>query len=772
MSVSRRLFTVAFLILMVVSSVACGGTVSSRPEEEYLDLADAEWIPDPEGESLLDSDRLDDDIRAIIEGSPSLELPESPYERIDADLEEGLIDRKTQVLLTLQAAYAPDALPEEYRGTKYVDGKVTLRGEIQWLINHYDELDEDERAIALPFVTSAKDPRSYFHPAFEEDEGGLREFRVSATAYAAEVDWKDRKVSIPGAPEDIWLRHREKGLSEAKRAEIAEQITHIEVALTAAWPKFKALLGVQPSEEMEIFLTPRLAPDTNGEATYYPTNGGIDSYEIHLTERLNGDALRSVTVHELFHLFQYEMGLTWFDVSPQLDWLTEATAVWSEDYMQADLYPSYNGEHQYLREFFGNLSSDRLSCRATREYASYVLFRFLTQQHGFDMADILHAAAAEKSSMDIRGMLMREMGMENLRELYGEFALCNWNSDPYQKYGDNPSFPPPPKPGIPWGKSRDIHPVKEVGKWNYSADMAQGGITYQIFIFDSSPDEVGFVRFDFEETPPRVDDMAVVARQALVKIGDEWSREDWTELEHREFCRKKDEENVTVVVLISSNAHLQWPASYDFTLTADGDCPMKGYTSITWELTGEAEGVSVDEHYELYSQDRVEYCPLTESLVLIEREVTFESYARSAMPNPFHMEGVTKVGPDVVEQTTIGEGNLSETYSVEDEHIKLEFEEDGVVTIHLFPTSETSGWITYTESGDLREEVKQRDRPSGMPRGAIEFRDGTRTYTTPAAETITVDCTIDGMMVSGVFTIDTTEPFGTGRYTVEFEYGM
>ncbi len=768
---NRRVILYAFIALFALVA-ACGEADTLGESGRLVDLAKAEWTLDAEGETLLDSDSLDDDIRAIIEGSPSLDLPESPYNRIDTALEDGEIDRKTHALLTLQAAYTSDALPENYQGTKYVDGKVTLKSEIQWLINNYQDLNEDERAIAHPFVISAKDSGSYFHPAFSEEGKGLRDFRVSATAYAAEVDWKEQRVSIPGAPEDIWLRHRAKGLSEAKRAEIAEQIEHIKVALTKAWPKFKVLLGVQPTRQIEIFLTHRLASDTNGEAVYYPSNGGIHSYEIHLTERLNGDALRSVTVHELFHLFQYEIGLTWFDISPQLDWLTEATAVWSEDYMQSDLYPSYNGEHQYLKEFFGHLSSDRLSCRGTREYASYVLFRFLTEEHGYDMADILRAAAAEKSSMDIRGMLMREMGMGDLRELYGEFALYNWNTDPFRRYSDNPSFPPPPKPGMPWGESRKIHSIGRTGEWEFSAEMEEGGITYQIFVFDSPPDEIAFVRFDFEEAPPTVDDLPVVGRQALIKIGDDWSREDWSQLEYREFCRRKDEEQVQGVVLISSNAHLQWPTSYDFTLTTDGDCPMKGFTKYTWEFTAEAEGISLKEHHELYSRDRVEYCPITESLVLTEREVTFESYAHSAMPNPFHMEGVPKVGPDVVKQVITGEGRLYEVYAVEDEYIKLEFMEDGIVAIHLFPTPEARVWITYTETGDLREDVKQRDRPSGMPRGSIEFRDGTRTYTSPSGEKITESCTIDGRVVSGVITSESTESFGTARYTVEFEYGM
>ncbi|MFP4199809.1 MAG: hypothetical protein ACLFS8_00170 [Clostridia bacterium] len=768
----RRIVSIVSLILISLIATCCAGG-SPEATEGSADYPDP-WAIEPtlteEVRTQLEDDEIDDDMRAIVEGSPPMDLAPSAYDLIDASLDAGEIDRGTHALLILQAAYAPDALPETYEGPRYLGGKVTLRREIQWLINHREELDEDERKIALPFILPAKDPGSFLHPDFDDEENRLRDLWGSSTAYA-QAGWKDHLLAVPGAPKEVRIFYRDAGLSDAKRSEIAGQIEHIETALAAAWPRFKALLGVQPKREIEVYLTNRLAADTDGEAVYYPGNGGIHAYEIHLTERIDGDSLRSTTVHELFHVFQYEMGLTWFDVSSQLDWLTEATAVWSEDYMQGELYPDHNKEHQYLTEFFAHLRSDRLSCRGTREYGSYLLFRYLTGDCGCDMGDILRAAAGRESSMDIRGMLMDHIGYEDLREVYGEFAFYNWNQDPYRNYTDQPSFPPPPKPARPFHDSMKIHFLEGTGEWDFSADMQEGGIIYQVFVLKSSPEDVPWIRFDFEDTPPTVDDAPVVARQALVKIGDEWTREDWTELEYREFCRKKDEENITGVVLISSNGHLLWGASHDFTITTDGDCPVKGYTRISWELIGSADGVSAEERYELHSQDSMEYCPVSECFVLTERQVTFESHAHTEMPNPFHMEGVPKVGPDLVERTVTGEGSLYETYSLEDECRRMEFEDEDEASIYLFPDPKTEGWITYTESGHAGEEVKKRDRPTGMPRGSIEFRHGNRSYTGPAGEKVTEDCVIEGAEMRGVITMETTEPLGTGRFTVEFEYG-
>ncbi len=754
-------------MVLLVFTLSCGGKDSQTGTSNHIDFNNAEKIFSAEVKELLKNEYVDDEIKRILEASASLKLPESTYDKIGRAFLGGEIDRETEALLMLQAVYSPEDLPDKYAGATYEDGDVSLMSEVQWLINHRNDLDPATEEIIRPFIVPATEPASFFHPAFNEDDNFLKNLSLEKRVHAAEVDWSVKNISISGAPASITLFYREKGLPEEKKLEIEMQLLEIEEALKKAWPKFRELLALQPQHELEVILTDKLA--AGGTARYYTvsdTDDSISTYQIMLNEKCSGDMLKSITVHELFHVFQFEIGLTWYDKSRDLLWLLEATAVWSEDYLQEDLYPAYNGEHRFLKEFFGNLNDDRLSTFGRLEYGSYLLFYFLTDYWGTkdDVPLILHAAASEKNSMDIRGMLMREIG-EDIKHFYGQFALYNWNTEPHKKYTDTPHFPPPPEPMMPWGYCVEAYDINVKEEKDYDVLMGMGGIVYQNFVFSVPPEDVPFVRFDFENELPEVDNIDYVKRQALIKIGDSWDHEDWTDLEYREFCRKKDEENVQTVVLIYSNAYLLDMAMYDYTVVT-GDCPLKGFTQVDYELYSAVEGLVVSHSFELYSKEEIEYCFLSDAYVLNNREVTYNSSSFSEMLNPFQPEG----GTQMIRSQKTGIGSVFEKYKAEDQIIKLSLTEDGKVKLFKFPATKTTGWITYIESGYGGEGVRQASYPNVMLRGSVELEHGKKTTTMPTGEKITQDCYIGEDKISGRFTITSQQSMGTGTYAVEFEY--
>ncbi len=688
----------------------------------------------------------------------------SPYAKIQQAFLDGEIDRKTEVLLMLQAVYAPENLPEQYTGPKGTDKIITLKSELQWLINHQHELDPQTEAAVRPFILSPKDPGSYFHPAYAEDSNLLKNLGLVKTAHAAVNDWNKIGLNISAVSSDITLYYRVKGLPASKQLEIELQVLEIEEAIKKAWPMFKDLLNIQPALDLEIYLTNRLAADINGEAIYYSRNGNISRYEIRLNESLGDQELQATAVHELFHIFQYEMGLTWFDISPELEWLIEATAVWSEHHV----YPSYNTEHEYLDEFFEHLNSDRLSTFNTREYASYMLFYFLGNYWGTppDIVEILNAAVGESFTMDISGMFMREIGWENMKDFYGEFAFYNWNQEPYKLYVDTPFFPEKK----PAGNSKEKYEVWFTEEREYSVFMDNGGIVYQRFEFIPPPEEMAWARFDFEVEIPERNNVQYVKRQALVKIGDTWTLEDWTDLKYREFCRRKDAENVDVVVLIHSNGFLQEGLFYEYTVDTKGDCPMEGYTKINFDASVSGGGLVFTDTLELYSADAFEYCPIAGAYVLTKRSATFSSLTVTEMPNPFHMPDVPEIGPPVLKQSVTRSGSISEEYDEEDQLVKFTLPEDGKVGFYEFPAAKSTGGINYTETGDMRSDQKKEDYPHGVSRGSVALEHGKKSYTLATGEKITQDCIIDETGISGTYTVEKLTEYGPGKYTVEFEY--
>lgn len=774
----KRVLIVFAIFVMVCCLASCGG----KGTVEYIDPDEVERVLPADIRKMIESGRYDEDLVQILQAAASRELPESTYDKIHRAFLDGEIDRETEVLLTLQAAYSPQELLKKYAGPKYKDGKGSLRSELQWLINHHHQLDPKTQATVMPFVLSPKDPGSYFHPAFAGDKNILKNLALVKTAHAAETDWSTMSVFISGVSHNVTLYYREQGLPVNKQLEIELQVHEIIDALNKAWPMFTELLGVHLTRDLEIFLTDQMAEDLNGEALYYTTGSNISKYEIRLNESGTGGDLQSTTAHELFHCFQFEMGLTWYDVSSDLDWLTEATAVWAEHFV----YQENSTEHQYLEEYFYNLDHDRLSTTGTQEYGSYMLFFFLTDflsNRGY-VPDILWAASAVKDTMDIRGMLMRVI--DDIKENYGRFALCNWNLPPAKYYADTPSFPDPrrakPEDCIPSGSSMTYHRVQTREKNRYEDFLTPGGMVYRVFHFDAPPEEIEKVRFDFREENPN---LQWVKRQALIRIGDTWlpEAEDWTGLEYRDFCRKEAHEKVTAVVLILSNAGLGALDGTPHTCVVDteGKCAdLKGFVRMRMELPQiiESEKMTIIEWAELYSEDELVYCSECNRYVLKKRDITYS--ALRYVKNVYLDESGGILG--MVEYTREDSGNLSEEYEPAEKFTRLFVLDDGkTVRLSGLPDTMADIWVTVTEIS-VEENFGVRSQSETSKTSTLiyptfddiwseDFEAGSKSYTRRdgflGVTVINDTCEITDEYIAGTRTVQTASGSIT---TLEFKF--
>ncbi len=105
---------------------------------------------------------VDEDIREILENS-NVELPGTSFDLIDKDYKANNITKLDAVILKLTAAYSPEKLQEKYlsKREKPLPPSDDLRREIQWIINNFDELDEESQNKLRPFILPPDDPNSF-----------------------------------------------------------------------------------------------------------------------------------------------------------------------------------------------------------------------------------------------------------------------------------------------------------------------------------------------------------------------------------------------------------------------------------------------------------------------------------------------------------------------------------------------------------------------------------------------------------------------------------
>lgn len=521
----RKVLIVLMVILLLLLVSSCQRDDDSEVVNETTE----------ENQSL---EVLDIDLETeenVIKGFPDGELIEMKekgqplYEQLLADEAAGKITRNERALYTLIMGHkGEEDLPEAYQG---YEGWVDPHYEIRYIMDEWDGLSKDEQELILPYILPINDPRSIYYVGPKEDS-----FSIVPKAYAASDALIERSFVHDGQTIEIayvmkgaWLQH----------GDLNAIVTNLDVAVEEAirhgWDKFKPLMQRKLSSKLRVEIV-SMVNGLYGEEWFDGTQ-----YRIRLNSLYANKPkfLQSTTVHELFHAFQeeYNIGYT----KKEEKWLCEATAVWSENYVYSD----YNFEHMRLPGFFKTLEKDRINFGNDFEYESYMLFYYLTDYADLNFIREAIEKAGTSGNAAIRPYLNSRI--PNRKEVYSEFALYNWNKDPFIFYEDYGKLE-----GSPSGKGYYNTFMINETEDRRQVTLNPGGIVYYHYNFDRTDEDLHHVNIDFSNTFTSDED---IQRQALLKINGNWTIETWDDISKKRYCSlRNDEELLEELVLIYSNS--------------------------------------------------------------------------------------------------------------------------------------------------------------------------------------------------------------------------
>ncbi len=648
-----RLCRFAGYVLLICLAILLTGCGKGGDREQLIEQAQPEKI------SERDIEEFDKEVQTLIRrGQESATEELTPFDKIAQALEENKITKIQSVILTFLAAFDSDSLPEEYQALLpgWLPDGILIEAE-SWLQKNWDSLSAKDQEALEPFYVLPTDPTSFFHPDNQDRRKGILDrLHLIPRAYAAETKITDIQAVVWNNPKRVvHISYHDDGTPS-----IHQRAVWVEESVQKAWPMFKELLGFMPYDDVFLVLVP--LQGINGSAVMMEFSPTERACSIKVDNDLNEHDTKVAASHELFHAFQYYIPLS-FDNDAQI-WMMEATATWSEHYV----WPDYNTEWRGLGSFFHNLNQHMIVYDGHREYATYAWYLFLTQNIG---TEIVKKNLHDVHQLDGRLVVS---STDNFDTLFAEFALWNWNQDPEMRYQDVPEFPtgarmvpggtPPQQAMYPNGLSYRSKVHSKNREEHIKVTLNSLSMAYRMHAIK---DEVEKLEFKFDKKGD-----SYHKRQALIKIGDIWHWEDWTDTMERTFCRKRDEERVSAVVLSASNAQPQKKTTYDldYDVTTKGKCNPEWRGTIKWSwqysTTHEFPPIPATEHYNERS-----YMIANETLVYDEEEGAFmiknqfiTYYYRTSSTTNYRQE----YGMQFEQKEQIYKGSTSSSWTIDEKH--------------------------------------------------------------------------------------------------------
>ncbi|MBW2964391.1 hypothetical protein KY363_02930 [Candidatus Woesearchaeota archaeon] len=546
----KRAVSISIIIITTFLLLAAGCGKKAADDAESTAGSGSEKV------SKKDLAQFDEEIQELLTRNDNYTKPKpTSFAKISDALESNEITKEEWVMLTILAAYAPDQVPDRYRGAMPTTGRTNLQEAKWWMNEHWNEFSDETKEILEPFYVLPDDPRSFHNQDTREDrEAILKQLEIIPSVEGAEVDFVDAIIST--SPMKWVLITYTKGNALSK-----QQAGWANESIHKAWPMFENLLGKYPTEKVYLFI---LNTGSDYGTADMKTGGGKYRCMIEINDTMGEKKTKSTVSHELFHCFQFAIPLK-YDVKPRM-WMMEATATWSEHWV----WPDYNSEWEYLNSFFDELEVDMITWNEKREYSTYMWYLYLTQMTG--NLGIVKDNLFDVKTIDGRDVVASTPGYKTF---FADYALWNWNQEPELKYQDAPKFPDGPK-AKPNGASYD-KAVHE--KDNLDFGFVEAKSLSNHYRLHAIKDDIDKVVFKFKEKGTEEH-----KRQALIKIGDIWHWEDWTDITERKFCRTRPEEKVTAVVIIVSNSNKKttdmWNMEYE--IDTQGKCNPEWRGSTTW----------------------------------------------------------------------------------------------------------------------------------------------------------------------------------------------
>ncbi len=538
----RRLGPILCCAPAVVTLLLCSNPTDTSDRYAYYEVdKDPVNAEDSAIAAALAEYPFDEATRSSILAAWSDTPPRTVFDAIEEDYADGRITEAQMLLYKAYACPLPDSLPARYASLPLEDEGDLIFGQIEAA---WPTIPADIRARLGPLMEPPGTPGS----VYQFQQSGAPKRARGGTVQAV-LD----TVTAAGGLVVILF-------SESDQTRAA----WVKSAVDKAYPMFQALFGFNINAPVRIYLIGL----GNGTGKAYPL-GNDAWYRVLVHPYRTEREVKSTAVHELFHVFQYSIPL--LPSNEDKLWVMEATATWAYHYV----YNDYNYEfkaHQYI---FPCFHWDFMSTRSKHEYGSYLFFFHRYLRLGRSPQEVVQVLKNARS-LGVKGAVET---ITDLNDRIKEYAVWNWNSDPYKYYRDIPHFPD----NQPSGDCHDVRFFPDGCLKRIPVGLASGAIRYLQFVV---MDEVECIRFDLRELNESVDpDIGV---QALYKIGDQWFKEDWSSLDRVSFLRNEPEEKVDVVVLICSYGNLR--SAVDGAITVDSRKPVwRGRITVTNTLDGTLE---------------------------------------------------------------------------------------------------------------------------------------------------------------------------------------
>jgi hypothetical protein len=759
--------TAAIILILIISAMllACAGCGNREAGAEKDAAKESSKQKFSEKEISIATPQVQEMLRAINSAKP----PEkNTFQKINDDLDAGEITKQEAVKLTFIAAYADEKLPDTYKTEQEQPWTDSAVMEAKWWLDeNWDILSEDEKEALLPFYVTPDDPRSFFHPANQENKQGILDALEIIPSADAAPDWSMGEVIISENPlRYVMIKYNKQDPG------IAERVKWVNESIFKSWPQIEALLEKKPTHGVILFLAP-LSGGTRGQASMNTYSDNIKRCTVLIKKDMEEKRTKAVTTHELFHCFQFYIPLK-YDTEPRR-WMMEATAKWSEHYV----WPDYNTEWDTLGGFFSSLDTHMITWNRAHEYRTYTWYLYLTQllNNPKKVKEDLYAVK-DKDAHDVVA------ATQGFPHFFADYAMWNWNQDPKFKYRDAPKFPTGTYEGSlmsPNGAAMDSETFFGESKSQQQASANSLSAAYKMAVFDDSIEKVTY-RF-----PQKGDETH--QRHALIQIGEVWHEEDWTDTTEKKFCRKRSEEKVNTIVLVFSNADKSelGSAAYNYEIDTTGECVPEwhGYTKWSWE-TSRAVNFPKNAFAEASTQTYEERSSMTayDTLVYDEEEDEFMIKDQS-IEYRFHEKQDTRYTDRCgIQSHTITndyEGSTSSSWEIDKDDLyssdaptRLSGNYDGTYDVDL-DAHDYSEWMSYTST---RHKTYKDCGLEGAFTPRQNSPEETDTYTSKAKDfklapnTIQIEMSPDKKHIKGT----TTQKMGSGgdewdvKIEVNYEY--
>jgi hypothetical protein len=502
----------------------------------------------------------------------STQTPPTSIQLILKDLAAGKLDTNTAAVYQVYSLFTNSPLPAQYRGAPDLMADIAPMNAL-WAV--YDSLSVSQKAAIDPYLLRPDNPTSAAM-ALQQDSGGGSPsggLSVSATRPVGPLwDYVDTATGVRIHYRlDIEGDHEKAvGVGEAIDGKIYTSFMQLmnRIWLDDTGCKGGSVVDDGGNGALDIYLMHDMTSEgTEISCHKTPTPGWV---------RLNanrdiGDETHSgmiqTATHEMFHTIQDSY--TYLKGEDYL-WMQEATAMWIEDYVYKNAQSEQGYAHLYLdttrKPIYENPDNMRF-------YGAYLWPYYLTRIKSYSPNIIRTMFENAKSYKSIDLFFLKDGSGPPVTN-FADFAVKNWNQAPFDNYQTIDKLSARVKvqyqdtiSGVSEKKYYVLKPddgsFQHLTAMYYDfifTDNSARTVTFYNGINNKLTNKTGVMILDpnstgYSYTSIPYDDFKEMNVQALIKINNTWTREDWTIESQKFYCRDQKAQRIQELVLIVTNSN-------------------------------------------------------------------------------------------------------------------------------------------------------------------------------------------------------------------------